>query len=132
MYCNVIAIVVVISTYITLHNYVFILLVVIILVYYHWVIIVQYCLYSLCCASDLYLLLKIVQHLLYYLTPYPLVNHNFLLKILLFQIPHVDDLLLFSCSVMSNSLQPHELLHAKPPCPLTFPRICSNSCPWIW
>ena len=84
MYCNVIAIVVVISTYITLHNYVFILLVVIILVCYYLVIIVQCCLYSLCCASDLYLLLKFVQHLLYYLTPYPLVNHNFLLKILLF------------------------------------------------
>ena len=23
----------------------------------------------------------------------------------------------FSCSVMSNSLQPHELRHARPPCP---------------
>ena len=23
----------------------------------------------------------------------------------------------FSCSVVSNSLQPHELQHARPPCP---------------
>ena len=33
----------------------------------------------------------------------------------------------FSCSVMSDSLQPHELQHARPPCPT--PGIHSNSCP---
>ena len=37
--------------------------------------------------------------------------------------------LLFSCSVVSNSLQPHELQHASLPCPSTSPRACSNSCP---
>ena len=37
-------------------------------------------------------------------------------------------LLLFSCSVMSNSLWPHGLKHARPPCPLPSPRACSNSC----
>ena len=36
---------------------------------------------------------------------------------------------LFSCSVMSNSLPPHGLQHARPPCPLPSPRACSNSCP---
>ena len=35
----------------------------------------------------------------------------------------------FSCSVMSNSLRPHELQHARPPCPSPTPRVHSNSCP---
>ena len=35
----------------------------------------------------------------------------------------------FSCSVVSNSLQPHELQHARPPCPSPTPRVYSNSCP---
>ena len=39
-------------------------------------------------------------------------------------------MLLFSCSVMSNSLQPHELQHARLPCPSLAPRVCSDSCPW--
>ena len=33
----------------------------------------------------------------------------------------------FSCSVMSDSLQPHELQHARPPCPLPTPGVHSNS-----
>ena len=37
--------------------------------------------------------------------------------------------LLFSCSVMSNSLQPHGLQHTRLPCPSPSPRACSNSCP---
>ena len=40
-------------------------------------------------------------------------------------------LLLFSRSVMSNSLQPHGLQHARPPCPSPSPGVCSNSCPWV-
>ena len=36
----------------------------------------------------------------------------------------------FSCSVMSNSLQPHELQHARPPCPSPTPGVYSNPCPW--
>ena len=35
----------------------------------------------------------------------------------------------FSRSVVSNSLQPHELQHARPPCPSPAPRVHSNSCP---
>ena len=35
----------------------------------------------------------------------------------------------FSRSVMSNSLQPHELQHARPPCPSPTPGIHSDSCP---
>ena len=35
----------------------------------------------------------------------------------------------FSLSVMSNSLQPDGLQHARPPCPLRTPRVYPNSCP---
>ena len=35
----------------------------------------------------------------------------------------------FGCSVVSDSLQPHELQHARLPCPSPTPRACSNSCP---
>ena len=35
----------------------------------------------------------------------------------------------FSCSVMSDSFQPHGLQHARPPCPSSTPRVYSNSCP---
>ena len=38
----------------------------------------------------------------------------------------------FSCSVMSDSLQPHELQHTRLPCPSPTPRACSNSCPSSW
>ena len=35
----------------------------------------------------------------------------------------------FSCSVVSNSLRPHELQYTRPPCPSPAPRVYSNSCP---
>ena len=38
-------------------------------------------------------------------------------------------LLLFGCSVMSDSLQPDGLQHTRLPCPSLSPGICSNSCP---
>ena len=38
----------------------------------------------------------------------------------------------FICSVMSNSLWPHELQHARPPCPSPIPGVYSNSCPLSW
>ena len=34
----------------------------------------------------------------------------------------------FSCSVVSDSLRPHELQHAKPPCPSPTPGVYSSSC----
>ena len=37
--------------------------------------------------------------------------------------------LLFSCPVMSNSLQPHGLQHTRPPCPSPSPEVCLSSCP---
>ena len=35
----------------------------------------------------------------------------------------------FSHSVVSDSLRPHELQHARPPCPSPMPGVYSNSCP---
>ena len=35
----------------------------------------------------------------------------------------------FSCLVVSDSLRPHELQHARPPCPSATPRVHSDSRP---
>ena len=36
------------------------------------------------------------------------------------------------CSVVSNSLWPHGLQHARLPCPSPTPGACSNACPSSW
>ena len=41
-------------------------------------------------------------------------------------------ILLFSNSVMSDSLWPHGLQHARLPCASSSPGACSNSCPLSW
>ena len=38
----------------------------------------------------------------------------------------------FSCSVVSDSLWPHELQHARLPCPSPTPGVYPNSCPLSW
>ena len=38
----------------------------------------------------------------------------------------------FSHSVVSNSLQPHEPQHARPPCPSATPKLHPNPCPSNW
>ena len=38
----------------------------------------------------------------------------------------------FRCSVVSDSLRPHESQHARPPCPSPTPEVHSNSCPLSW
>ena len=38
----------------------------------------------------------------------------------------------FNRSVVSDSLQPHELQHARPLCLSPIPRVYSNSCPLRW
>ena len=40
-----------------------------------------------------------------------------------------EDGVQFSCSVMSDSLQRHELQHARPPCPSPTPGVHPNPCP---
>ena len=42
---------------------------------------------------------------------------------------HQSEAIQFSCSVVSDSLQPHGLEHARPPCPSPTPGVHSNSCP---
>ena len=38
----------------------------------------------------------------------------------------------FNHSVMSHSLRPYGLQHARPPCPSSTPKAYSNSCPFHW
>ena len=38
----------------------------------------------------------------------------------------------FSCSVVSDSLWPHEPQHARPPCPTPPPGVNPNPCPLSW
>ena len=38
----------------------------------------------------------------------------------------------FSCSVVSDSLRPHEPQHARPSCPSPTPTAYPNSCPLSW
>ena len=38
-------------------------------------------------------------------------------------------MLLFSHPVVSDSLRPHGLQHARPPCPSPSPEVCPSSCP---
>ena len=42
---------------------------------------------------------------------------------------YINSSVQISRSVMYDSLQPHGLQHARPPCPSPTPRACSNSCP---
>ena len=53
--------------------------------------------------------------------------------------PYIEDTWISSCSsvqfsrsVMSDSLWPHELQHARPPCPSPTPGVHSNSRPSRW
>ena len=38
----------------------------------------------------------------------------------------------WSCSIVSDSLQPHELQRARPPCPSPTPGVHPNPCPLSW
>ena len=48
--------------------------------------------------------------------------------------PGIDNMqeLLFSCPVISNSLQSQGLQHTRPPCPPSSPRVCPSSCSLHW
>ena len=52
-------------------------------------------------------------------------SKSFVGSVLIFQLSSV----LFSRSVMSDSLRPDESQHARPPCPSPTPGVHSNSCP---
>ena len=51
---------------------------------------------------------------------------------IVFERPSSDCTSQFSCSVMSNSLRPHGLQHARPPCPSPTSGVYSNSSPSSW
>ena len=53
----------------------------------------------------------------------------FSLQISLFPFIYVFSSVQFSRSVVSDSLRPHELQHARPPCPTPAPGAHLNSCP---
>ena len=55
----------------------------------------------------------------------PVSSRNFYLFFKVHQFSSVQ----FSCSVVSDSLQPHELQHTRPPCPSPTPGVHPNSCP---
>jgi len=48
------------------------------------------------------------------------------------EIPKMRLSVQFSHSVVSDSLRPHGLQHARLPCPSPTPEACSNSCPLNW
>jgi len=50
-----------------------------------------------------------------------------MVQLTIFQLP-----VQFSCLVVSDSLWPHGLQHARPPCPSPTPWVYSNSCPLSW
>ena len=68
--------------------------------------------------SDSILNLKFVKSLFF--------THLFLLYLLILQSVQ------FSCSVMFDSLRPHESQHARPPCPSPPPGVYPHSCPLSW
>ena len=47
-------------------------------------------------------------------------------------VPVVSQLYPERHSVVSNSLRPHGLQHARPPCPSPTPGVYPNSCPLSW
>ena len=50
-------------------------------------------------------------------------------EFILLKYPYYPSSVQFNCSVVSNSLRPHESQCTRPPCPSPSPRVYSNSCP---
>ena len=53
-------------------------------------------------------------------------------KFLILSLASISSSVQFSHSVMSDSLWPQGMQHARLPCPSLTPRGCSNSCPLSW
>ena len=61
------------------------------------------------------------------------VGHDWVTNIFIFLLSKtVRSLLLFSHSVVSDSLWPHGLQHTRLPCPTLSPRVCPSSYPLNW
>ena len=67
---------------------------------------------------------KLLKHIRWNLLESQILDH--------FDLQNVCSILLFSHSVVSNSLQSHGLQHTRLPCPSPSPRAWSNSCPLSW
>ena len=59
----------------------------------------------------------------------PVITVNYTFVILFIKTIYLPLSVQFSSSVVSNSLQPHELQHARPPCPSPTHGVHPNSCP---
>ena len=59
-------------------------------------------------------------------------NNSRVLLVIISAISRVFSSAQCSSSVVFDSLQPHELQHARPPCPLPAPGIHPNPCPLSW
>ena len=73
-----------------------------------------------------FLFINLLPHIFTKVTFYILVTFCF------YRIFYIDSqfsLVQFSRSVMSDSLQPHELQHTRPPCPSPTPGVHPNPCP---
>ena len=66
------------------------------------------------------------------LSPLPTFIHNSYWTFPPLYSPSTFSSVQFSCSVVSNSLRPHGLQHARLPCPSPTPGVYSNSCPLSW
>ena len=62
----------------------------------------------------------------------PMYSSNFLITKLSYHLNSLSSSVQFNHSIMSDSLQLHELQHARPPCPSPVPGVCSDSCPLSW
>ena len=62
----------------------------------------------------------------------PLIGHVMLGKLLKGFVPQFTHLFNSVHSVVSDSLQPHELQPARPHCPSPTPGVYSNTCPLSW
>ena len=93
-----------------------------------WRTALSFCLYycGYCLFSLIPNIVPIISDCLFFMTWTPCweIKDSIFLKLDLF-----FRLLLFSHSVMSDSLQPHGLQHARFLCPSPSPKVCSNSCP---
>ena len=90
----------------------------------YWQLFVFLLLFLVLIINNLWLILQVLIYgiLIFILFKYFLISDVTLLPVGYFSIH-------FSHSVMSDSLQPYGLQHARPPCPSPTPRVYSNSCP---
>ena len=93
----------------------------------YWQLFVFLLLFLVLIINNLWLILQVLIYgiLIFILFKYFLISDVTLLPVGYFSIH-------FSHSVMSDSLQPYGLQHARPPCPSTTPGACSNWCLSNW